>query len=70
MARPDTATFLLTVLTGPNAGAMIVARPTGGISLLMRMQVAAQGFPVPDVVETRLVLEAEVMRTSRPRWPV
>ena len=55
--------------SGPNAGAMIVARPTGGISLLMRMQVAAQGFPVPDVVETRLVLEAEVMRTLATAQP-
>lgn len=47
--------------SGPNAGAMIVSRPTGGMTMLMRMQVAAQGFPVSDVVQTRLVLESEVM---------
>ncbi|NMM89384.1 GntR family transcriptional regulator [Rhodococcus sp. SRB_17] len=49
--------------SGPTSGAMIVARPTGGMTMLMRMQVAAQGFPVSDVVKTRLVLEAEVMAT-------
>lgn len=49
--------------SGPSAGAMIVSRPTGGMTMLMRMQVAAQGFPVLDVVRTRLVLESEVMRT-------
>ncbi|MDI9914063.1 FCD domain-containing protein [Rhodococcus sp. IEGM 1379] len=49
--------------SGPTSGAMIVARPTGGMTMLMRMQVAAQGFPVSDVVKTRLVLEIEVMAT-------
>ncbi|NGP06346.1 FadR family transcriptional regulator [Rhodococcus sp. 14C212] len=55
---------LLTAHTGsgPTAGAMIVSRPTGGMSMLMRLQVAAQSFPVSDVVQTRLVLETEVMR--------
>ena len=47
--------------SGPNAGAMIVSRPTGGMSMLMRLQVAAQNFPVSDIVRTRLVLETEVM---------
>ncbi|MFD4294651.1 FadR/GntR family transcriptional regulator [Rhodococcus sp. NPDC058505] len=56
--------------SGPNAGAMIVARPTGGMSMLMRMQVAAQGFPVDDVVRTRLILESEVMRTLAAQRPV
>jgi GntR family transcriptional regulator, transcriptional repressor for pyruvate dehydrogenase complex len=55
--------------SGPTAGAMIVSRPTGGMSMLMRMQVAAQGFPVTDVVQTRLVLESEVMRTLAARRP-
>lgn len=43
--------------SGPDAGAIILARPTGGMSALMRLQVASQGFPVRDVVRTRLVLE-------------
>lgn len=55
--------------SGPNAGAMIVARPTGGMSMLMRMQVAAQGFPVPDVVQARLVLETEVVRALATQQP-
>lgn len=47
--------------SGPTAGAIIVALPGGGMSALMRLQVAAQGFPVSDVVKTRLVLEASVV---------
>jgi len=47
--------------SGPSAGAIIVARPGGGMSALMRLQVAAQGFPVADVVKTRLVLEGSVV---------
>lgn len=43
--------------SGPTSGAMIVATPRGGLSALLRLQVAANGFPVDDVVRTRLVLE-------------
>lgn len=46
--------------SGPAAGAIIVALPGGGMSALMRLQVAAQGFPVADVVTTRLMLEPAV----------
>lgn len=48
--------------SGPNAGAIIVATPSGGMSALIRLHVAAQGFPVDDVVKTRLVLETAVAR--------
>ena len=47
--------------SGPSAGAIIVARPGGGMSALMRLQVAAQGFPVADVVKTRLILEGSIV---------
>ncbi|MCI4659067.1 FCD domain-containing protein [Cryobacterium sp. ZS14-85] len=47
--------------SGPTSGAIIVALPGGGMSALMRLQVAARGFPVADVVKTRLVLEAAVV---------
>lgn len=47
--------------SGPTSGAIIVALPGGGMSALMRLQVAAQGFAVADVVKTRLVLEAAVV---------
>ena len=47
--------------SGPQSGAIIVARPSGGMSTLMRLQVAARGFAVSDVVKTRLVLEAAVV---------
>jgi GntR family transcriptional repressor for pyruvate dehydrogenase complex len=47
--------------SGPQSGAIIIARPSGGMSALMRLQVAAQGFLVTDVVKTRLVIEAAVV---------
>ncbi|WP_243224541.1 FadR/GntR family transcriptional regulator [Microbacterium sp. CIAB417] len=46
--------------SGPQAGAIVIATPTGGLSALLRLQVAAQGFPLADVVKTRLVLEDAV----------
>ncbi|WP_166998939.1 FadR/GntR family transcriptional regulator [Paramicrobacterium fandaimingii] len=46
--------------SGPSAGAIIVATPRGGMSALLRLQVAAQGFALRDIVDTRLVLEAAV----------
>lgn len=47
--------------SGPTAGAIIVALPGGGMSALMRLQVAATGFAVADIVGTRLVLETAVV---------
>ncbi len=47
--------------SGPTSGAIIIATPQGGMSALLRLQVAAQGFPLDDVVRTRLVLESAVM---------
>ncbi|CAN5302999.1 hypothetical protein BH09ACT6_BH09ACT6_26120 [soil metagenome] len=46
--------------SGPESGAIIIARPSGGMSSLMRLQVAARGFRVDDVVSTRLILETAV----------
>ena len=46
--------------SGPTAGAIIIATPGGGMSALMRLQVAARGFPVADIVRTRLLLETSV----------
>jgi len=43
--------------SGPTAGAIVTATPNGGLAQLLRLQVAAQGFPVGDVYETRLLLE-------------
>ncbi|MET0812073.1 MAG: FCD domain-containing protein [Microbacterium sp.] len=47
--------------SGPNAGAIITATPQGGLSAVLRLQVAAHGFPLDDVVATRLVLETAVV---------
>ncbi|MDR2998957.1 MAG: FCD domain-containing protein [Microbacterium sp.] len=46
--------------SGPQAGAIVIATPAGGLQQLLRLQVAAQGFPIADVVQTRLVLEGAV----------
>ncbi|GAB3395293.1 FCD domain-containing protein [Humibacter soli] len=46
--------------SGPKAGAIIVSSPEGGLSTVMRLQVAAQGFPIADVVEARLVVEPAI----------
>lgn len=48
--------------SGPSSGAIIIATPRGGMSALLRLQVAAQGFPLDDVVRTRLVLETAVVQ--------
>lgn len=48
--------------SGPSAGAVIVATPDGGIASLLRLHLAAQGFPITDVVRTRVVLESAVVR--------
>lgn len=47
--------------SGPSSGAIITAAPSDGMSVLMRLQVAAQGFRVDDVVRTRLLLETAVV---------
>jgi DNA-binding FadR family transcriptional regulator len=47
--------------SGPTSGAIIIAAPRGGLETLLKLQVAAKGFPVDDVVQTRLVLEAAVV---------
>lgn len=46
--------------SGPQSGAIIIATPSGGMSALMRLQVAATGFAVADIVKTRLLLETAV----------
>ena len=49
--------------SGPTSGAIIIATPRGGLAALLRLQVAAQGFPLSDVVATRLLLEQWVVGT-------
>lgn len=47
--------------SGPQSGAIVIATPSGGMSTLLRLQVAAHGFPLEDVVKTRLLLEDAVV---------
>ncbi|MBU4465015.1 MAG: FCD domain-containing protein [Actinobacteria bacterium] len=53
--------------SGPSSGAIVIATPSGGMSALLRLQVAAQGFALADVVETRLVLESAVVEALADR---
>lgn len=46
--------------SGPQSGAIVIAAPSGGMAALLRLQMAAQSFPLADVVQTRLVLEDAV----------
>lgn len=46
--------------SGPSAGAVVVSRADGGMSALMRLQVAGRGFAVDDIVRTRVLLEQSV----------
>lgn len=43
--------------SGPTAGAIVTATPEGGLAQFLRLQVAAHGFSISDVYETRLMLE-------------
>jgi len=47
--------------SGPTAGAIIIGTPTGGMSALLRLQLAAQSFAIDDVVDTRIALESAVV---------
>ena len=47
--------------SGPTSGVTIVATPRGGLSALLRLQVAANGFDIADVVSTRVTLESAVV---------
>lgn len=47
--------------SGPTAGAVVIATPGGAMATLLRLQVAAHGFPLDDVVRTRLILETAVV---------
>lgn len=55
LVRPQTG-------SGPHAGAVLVAAPQHALAALLRLQVAARGLPVTDVVDTRLVLETTTVR--------
>ncbi|WP_423778561.1 FadR/GntR family transcriptional regulator, partial [Enterococcus faecium] len=46
--------------SGPQSGAIVIATPTGGMSALLRLQVAAQGFPS--------TMSCGLVWCSRMRW--
>ncbi len=50
--------------SGPSSGAIVLATPSGGMAALLRLQVAARGFPLEDVVATRLLLEEAMVRAA------
>lgn len=55
--------------SGPQAGATVIATPQEAMSSLLRLQVAARGLPVDDVVTTRTALEATIVRTLAENRP-
>lgn len=49
--------------SGPTSGAIIIATPQGGLAQFLRLHVAAQGFPVSDIMQTRLLFEEWTVET-------
>jgi DNA-binding FadR family transcriptional regulator len=56
---------LVSMSTGSQLGSagILMASPSGGMGALMRLQVAAQGFRVNDIIRTRLLLEGAVAKS-------
>lgn len=49
--------------SGLSAGATLIDSSGQGMTALLRLQLAAQNFAFEDILQTRLLLETEVMRT-------
>lgn len=49
--------------SGPTSCAIVVARPSAGMSTMLRPQTATQAFAMDDVVATRIALETAVVGT-------
>jgi len=43
--------------SGPDAGTFVSAMPSGALNRLLRLHVALANFPMPDVVDARVMLE-------------
>jgi len=56
--------------SGPDAGAVVVANPSAGITSALRLHLASSTLPVADVVRTRVLLETWSVREASRRADV
>ena len=50
--------------SGPRAGAVVVSEPAAPLAWALRMHVATRALPVRDIVDTRILLEADAARRA------
>lgn len=55
--------------SGPDAGTVVISDPTAALGSALRLHVATQHLPVPDIVETRVLLESWAAGKARPDAP-
>ncbi|MBL0886880.1 FadR/GntR family transcriptional regulator [Myceligenerans indicum] len=53
--------------SGPTAGAVVIDRPAAGLRMAMGLHVSSGALRVPDVVETRVLLETWAIRAAADR---
>ena len=58
-----------TVGSGPEAGAIVVADPVTSIGSALRLHAATKYLPIPDLVETRILLESWAVQEVAHRNP-
>lgn len=55
--------------SGPEAGAYVMADPATSIGSALRLHMATRFLPIPDVVQTRVLLESWALREAAGRTP-
>ncbi len=55
--------------SGPESGAIVVADPTTSLGSALRLHVATRHLPIPDLVETRILLETWALTQAAQRSP-
>lgn len=55
--------------SGPEAGATVIADPASSIGSALRLHMATKFLPIPDVVQTRVLLESWALHEAARRAP-
>lgn len=55
--------------SGPESGAIVVADPTTSLGSALRLHVATRHLPIPDLVDTRILLETWALTQAAQRSP-
>lgn len=55
--------------SGPEAGAIVIADPIRSIGSALRLHTATKHLPIPDLVDTRMLLESWAIREAAHRDP-